>query len=249
MDPQQEGDVPNEEVPQQEIIATVDVRIIISKGKEILLPMVHSGETIHAIKQVLADFQETAFFTAFRLAVKHVVDSDNKKHEYNRADYGDYSVIGTFLEEGSKELVFTIEFDLYDVKKVKFHLDRLRDICNRSHIPSGISKKTQEEDPASSDDANASSSKKADAKFVPKLDDVVESVKLGQYFKEVLCLESNKTAFNPEFEKLPLRNTIKSIYLSGWNPVPAHRKLHGDLIYLEVLFASEGTIHITCTNR
>lgn len=248
MDSQEE--VPTgEEVPQQEMNASVDVKIIVSKGKEIFLPQVHSGETIHAIKQVLADFQETAFFTAFHLAVKHIVDKDNKKHEYTATDYGDYSVLGTFLDDNSKEIVFTIQSDLYDVKKVKFHVERLRDVCNRSHIPSGISKKNApEENPASNE---VEPSKKADAtsKFVPKLEDVADTVKLEKYFREVLCLDNNKTAFNPDFEKLPLKNVIKSVYLSGWNPVPAQRKLQGDLMYLEVVFASEGTIHVTCNNR
>lgn len=246
MDPQQEEVVTGEEVPQQDTANTVDVRIIVAKGKEIFLPQVHAGETIHAIKQVLADFQETAFFTAYHLAVKHIVDTDNQKHEYSANDYGDFSPIGTFLTPTSKEVVFTIQFDLYDVKKIKLHIDRLREVCNRSHIPSGISKKSEDDEPESNGD---SSSKKTDAKFVPKLDDVVESVKLNQYFREVLCLDGNKTAFNPDFNKLPLNNVIKSVYVSGWNPVPAHRRLQGDLMYLEVLFAAEGTIHITCTNR
>lgn len=244
MDPQEEV-VAGEEIPQEETNVTVDVKIIVSKGKEIILPQVHTGETVHAIKQVLADFQETAVYTAFHLVVKHVVDTEKQKHEYTGSDYGDYTVIGNFLEANSKELVFTIQFDTYDVKKVKFHVDRLRDVCNRSHIPSGITKKTSDEEPATNDDAP----KKAESKFVPKLEDVVDSVKLDKYFKEVLCLDNNKTAFNPDFDKLPLKNVIKSVYMSGWNPVPAQRKLQGDLMYLEVVLATEGTIHVTCTNR
>lgn len=230
----------------------IDVRIELGKNKEVVLPSVGTSETLHAVKLVLADFQETAFLTSFHLIVKYVVDADAGKVETTVADYGDFSVLSTFLDINSKELVLTLQLDIYDIKKIRAHIERFRDICNRSHLVSAIPNGVAAEEEASANvEAASAASKKADSSslFVPKVDELGDLASLSNYFREVLCLENNKGAFNQEFDKLPLRNVIKGVYLSGWNPAPAARRLQGDLLYLEVNLASEGTVHITCTTR
>jgi len=44
-------------------------------------------------------------------------------------------------------------------------------------------------------------------------------------------------------------NCLKVVTPSGWNPPPGYRKLHGDLLYLQVITAEEKHYHITASTR
>jgi len=44
-------------------------------------------------------------------------------------------------------------------------------------------------------------------------------------------------------------NCLKVLTPSGWNPPPGYRKLHGDLLYLQVITAEEKHYHITASTR
>nr|XP_033812412.1 clustered mitochondria protein homolog isoform X2 [Geotrypetes seraphini] len=42
---------------------------------------------------------------------------------------------------------------------------------------------------------------------------------------------------------------LKALMMSGWNPPPGNRKMHGDLMYLSVITMEDHHIHITASNR
>ncbi|XP_053325410.1 clustered mitochondria protein homolog [Spea bombifrons] len=42
---------------------------------------------------------------------------------------------------------------------------------------------------------------------------------------------------------------LKSLMMSGWNPPPGNRKMHGDLMYLNVITLEDHYINITASNR
>ncbi|CAH2295223.1 clustered mitochondria homolog [Pelobates cultripes] len=42
---------------------------------------------------------------------------------------------------------------------------------------------------------------------------------------------------------------LKSLMMSGWNPPPGNRKMHGDLMYLSVITMEDHHINITASNR
>jgi len=44
-------------------------------------------------------------------------------------------------------------------------------------------------------------------------------------------------------------NCLKVLTPSGWNPPPGHRKLHGDLLYLQVVTMEDKHYHITASTR
>jgi hypothetical protein len=113
----------------------VDLKIVV-QDTELFLSSVHSSETLHAIKQVLSDFQESAFLTCFHLSFMHYIDLDGKVVQSYVAEYGDYSVLNTFLEDLTKVAVFKVVNDLYDSKQIRIHVKRFRDICSRSHLVS-----------------------------------------------------------------------------------------------------------------
>jgi len=55
---------------------------------------------------------------------------------------------------------------------------------------------------------------------------------------------------HPVSKDQPIKlNCIKVLTPSGWNPPPGHRKLHGDLLYLQVVTAEDKHYHITASTR
>jgi len=58
-------------------------------------------------------------------------------------------------------------------------------------------------------------------------------------YMRALVAASNSTGYLPR--------PYISLSYSGWNPVPAHRRLQGELYYLEVVLHELTTLHITCT--
>lgn len=42
---------------------------------------------------------------------------------------------------------------------------------------------------------------------------------------------------------------VKVLTLSGWNPPPGNRKMHGDLLYLYAVTLEDKKYHITASTR
>jgi hypothetical protein len=76
---------------------------------------------------------------------------------------------------------------------------------------------------------------------------IKDDTSLENFFSEALCFDSAKSAFHPQLKDLPLKNVVKGVSFSGWNPPPSNRRMQGDLSYLEVILATEGTVYITAT--
>ena len=55
---------------------------------------------------------------------------------------------------------------------------------------------------------------------------------------------------HPATREVPAKLTcLKVVTPSGWNPPPGHRRLHGDLLYLQVITAEDKHYHVTASTR
>lgn len=85
--------------------------------------------------------------------------------------------------------------------------------------------------------------------LLPKVDDISKNnhVNFGAFYDELLF---RCGSVDPIYAGVKAPSAcIKSILVSGWNPVPSHRRLQGDLLYIELVTADEGVFHITATAK
>lgn len=269
------------ELPWPEVI---DLHIYLPEGGPMLrLPGVNSNETLNAIRQAMAEFQESAFLTSFHLELRHIIDVDGQIVEKNVPDYGDFSELNSFLDRRTKVCVLDALDDAYDMRKIKFHIKRIKDVMERTHLMSAADKSqpptkannndnevndaavvksveernngVEEAKPVSPEietgNGVAKATKPSAKPSLPKFHEIwSEEPKISRYFEQALCIAASKEAGKiGNKDTLPLQNVIKGIHFSGWNPPPYNRKLQGDIMYLEVVLANEGTIYITATAR
>jgi len=89
-------------------------------------------------------------------------------------------------------------------------------------------------------------------KTYPKIDGFLADKSFAKYFEET-CLRvgwdsySTDDDFQIQHDIIKLSDCIKSVSLSGWNPPPGYRKVQGDLFYIEIVTAAEGSFHVTAT--
>ena len=226
----------------------VDVELHLPTKQIAFLPAVNANETLVSIRQALAEFQETAFFTCFKWKFRHILNSDNQVIPKEVVgDALEFSELSAFLESSAKKVVFDLVADLYDAKKVKLHVKRVRDIVNRQFLLSAAPSAYEAANRISEGYTGVDESKSLNEKVsIPKVDQLPETA-IGSFFQETLKTDVSKTALEPV--QLPLAGVIKSIFISGWNPIPSYRRLQGDLLYIEVVFVTEGTFYITATSR
>jgi HD superfamily phosphohydrolase len=232
----------------------VDLFIELPGKKKIALPDVSSSETLNAIRQALADFQETAFLTSFKWELKSL--QDNEGNEVNKTSdvCNDFAELNAFLQPNIRTCTLRVVEDQYDVKKVKTHIKRLKDISQRTFLVSATPKdsKNKEERPESEEEVVSKNNKAAKTEKtepLPKLEKIIKPVHLGEYSEMIFRDPVPSKTTESKVTSQPLSNVIKSAYVSGWNAPPAHRRLQGDLLYIEVSLASEGTVYLTATAR
>ena len=93
------------------------------------------------------------------------------------------------------------------------------------------------------------------------LTSVKTPVVMSRFFDELLMRHASKESksspstnnsiddSNAEKRAPKMFEAVKSIMESGWSPPSAARRMHGDMLYLEVVTATEGVLHITCTSK
>lgn len=63
-------------------------------------------------------------------------------------------------------------------------------------------------------------------------------------------MESSWEAWLPHVWSFPQPlQCLKVLTMSGWNPPPGNRKMHGDLMYLFVITAEDRQVSITASTR
>eukprot|EP00599_Poterioochromonas_sp_BG-1_P000544 CAMPEP_0173137880 /NCGR_PEP_ID=MMETSP1105-20130129/3356_1 /TAXON_ID=2985 /ORGANISM="Ochromonas sp., Strain BG-1" /LENGTH=1420 /DNA_ID=CAMNT_0014050365 /DNA_START=191 /DNA_END=4453 /DNA_ORIENTATION=- len=239
----------------------VDLIIELPGNRSIVLPEVSSGETLHAIRQALADFQETAFLTSFKWELLALEEVDGTKIEKSQDFVNDFSELNNFLQPNVKKCHLKITEEPYDAKKVRSHVKRLKDTTTRAYLVSAAAKDAKEsateekgdddEQAAAASGEEKEKSKKAaetKAEPLPKFEKLHDPLQISDFYSKAF-ITSNKSSPTETNKAEPLNSVVKSVFVSGWNPPPSNRRIQGDLMYLEVVLASEGTVYITATAR
>ncbi|CAN6280189.1 unnamed protein product [Urochloa humidicola] len=168
------------------------------------------GDSVIDVKQFLLDAPETCFYTCYDL-ILHTKDGSTHQLE----DYNEISEIADITSGGcSLEMVAAI----YDERSIRSHLRRVRELLSLSslHVSLSTSLALQQE---SAQGKSAGSEKNV----IPELDGL-------NFMEDTAGALTNLLASAPTEIKC-----VESIVFSSFNPPPSYRRLHGDLIYIDVV--------------
>ncbi|XP_014325000.1 clustered mitochondria protein homolog isoform X1 [Xiphophorus maculatus] len=226
------GEDPNE----QEVIVIQDTGFTVkiqAPGTEPFDLQVSPQEMVQEIHQVLMDREDTCHRTCFSLQLDgNVLD--------NFAELK--SIEG--LQEGS--LLKVVE-EPYTVREARIHVRHIRDLL-KSLDPS---------DAYNGVDCNSLS-------FLSiftdgDLGDSGKRKKKGTELEQIDCTppehilpgskERPLVPLQPQNKDWKPMQCLKVLTMSGWNPPPGNRKMHGDLMYLYIVTVEERHVSITASTR
>lgn len=225
---------------------TIDVKILLPQNNSLLLPSINVSENLNSIRQVLAEFQETAFITSF---VWKFIQTENAEgvvllDATAGIELNDFSELNGFVAPTATKILFEIVEEPYDLKKIKNHLTRLNTIIQKQFLSTSATTQSLNEEKTPETTTTTVTSEANNKNGLVNLENLFEPVKISKYFDETFRVANVDNLSTP-----PLATAIKSIYASGWNNPPSYRRLQGDLMYVEVVLAHEGTFIITATAR
>ncbi|XP_059186967.1 clustered mitochondria protein homolog isoform X2 [Centropristis striata] len=225
-----------EESNEQEVIVIQDTGFTVkiqAPGTEPFDLQVSPQEMVQEIHQVLMDREDTCHRTCFSLQLDgNVLD--------NFAELK--SIEG--LQEGS--LLKVVE-EPYTVREARIHVRHIRDLL-KSLDPS---------DAYNGVDCNSLS-------FLSiftdgDLGDSGKRKKKGNEMEQIDCtppehiLPGSKdrplVPLQPQNKDWKPMQCLKVLTMSGWNPPPGNRKMHGDLMYLYIVTVEERHVSVTASTR
>uniref|UniRef100_A0A8D3DXA1 Clustered mitochondria protein homolog n=1 Tax=Scophthalmus maximus TaxID=52904 RepID=A0A8D3DXA1_SCOMX len=225
-----------EESNEQEVIVIQDTGFTVkiqAPGTEPFDLQVSPQEMVQEIHQVLIDREDTCHRTCFSLQLDgNVLD--------NFAELK--SIEG--LQEGS--LLKVVE-EPYTVREARIHVRHIRDLL-KSLDPS---------DAYNGVDCNSLS-------FLSiftdgDLGDSGQRKKKGNDLEQIDCTppehilpgskERPLVPLQPQNKDWKPMQCLKVLTMSGWNPPPGNRKMHGDLMYLYMVTVEERHISVTASTR
>lgn len=196
-----------------------------SNGK--LELQLNPGDSVMDIRQFLLDAPETCFFTCYDL-VLHTKDGSTHHLE----DYNEISEVADITTGGcTLEMVAA----LYDDRSIRAHVHRTRDLLSLSTLHASLSTSLALQYEMAQ--SKVSSSGDAAKTEVPELD--------GLGFMEDVSGSLGKLLSSSTQEI----KCVESIVFSSFNPPPSHRRLVGDLIYLDVVTLEGHKYCITGTTK
>ncbi|XP_062274476.1 clustered mitochondria protein homolog isoform X2 [Scomber scombrus] len=225
-----------EESNEQEVIVIQDTGFTVkiqAPGTEPFDLQVSPQEMVQEIHQVLMDREDTCHRTCFSLQL-------------------DGNVLDNFAElksiEGLQEasLLKVVE-EPYTVREARIHVRHIRDLL-KSLDPS---------DAYNGVDCNSLS-------FLSiftdgDLGDSGKRKKKGSELEQIDCtppehiLPSSKdrplVPLQPQNKDWKPMQCLKVLTMSGWNPPPGNRKMHGDLMYLYIVTVEERHVSVTASTR
>ncbi|KAL6633659.1 hypothetical protein ACP70R_026330 [Stipagrostis hirtigluma subsp. patula] len=182
------------------------------------------GDSVIDVKQFLLDAPETCFYTCYDL-ILHTKDGSIHQLE----DYNEISEIADITSGGcSLEMVA----GTYDERSIRLHLRRVRELLSLSslHVSLSTSLALQQE---SAQGKSADAGKAA----IQELDGL-------NFMEDSTGAIPNLLASAPSEIKC-----VDSIVFSSFNPPPSYRRLHGDLIYIDVTTLEGNKLCITGSSR
>ncbi|XP_016412601.1 clustered mitochondria protein homolog [Sinocyclocheilus rhinocerous] len=227
---------PAEDANEQEVIVIQDTGFTVkiqAPGTEPFDLQVSPQEMVQEIHQVLMDREDTCHRTCFSLQLDgNVLD--------NFAELK--SIEG--LQEGS--LLKVVE-EPYTVREARIHIRHIRDLL-KSLDPS---------DAYNGVDCNSLSflSVFTDG----DLGDTGKRKKKGNELEQIDCTppehilpgskERPLVPLQPQNKDWKPMQCLKVLTMSGWNPPPGNRKMHGDLMYLYIVTVEDRHVSITASTR
>ncbi|KAK6162889.1 hypothetical protein DH2020_002730 [Rehmannia glutinosa] len=196
-----------------------------TQGGEKLELQLSPGDSVMDVRQFLLDAPETCFFTCYDLLLHTKDGSIHHLEDYNEiSEVADITSGSCFLEMVAA---------LYDDRSIRAHVHRTRELLSLSTLHSSLSTMLAlQHETGKNGSANLGDAVKAE---VPELDNlgVMGNGSLTNLLsspsKEIKCYES--------------------IVFSSFNPPPSHRRLSGDLIYLDVVTLEGNKYCITGTTK
>ncbi len=229
------------EVEEEAYQQIIDIEVVLPSGKTVEIPRVSTSETLNSIRLFFVECQETSFITSYQLKIRSAVNSEGADVAVT-GDSNEYVELATLLQPTVAKVVIDLINEDYDVKKVHAHVKRTRDAITYPPLTRNPSEAENVDKEQAGTKDSLQQVKDRIRALLPKAANITDRVDLGRFYQETL-LRTGKA----EVPVKSLSDTIKSVNVSGWNPPPPNRKLQGDLMYLEVATASEGTFHITAT--
>ncbi|KAI3946662.1 hypothetical protein MKX01_012918 [Papaver californicum] len=199
------------------------VSVKAQSGEKLQLQL-NPGDSVMDLRQFLLDAPETCYITCYDLVLHTKVGSAHHLEDYNEiSEVADITTGGCSLEMVPA---------LYDDRSIRAHIHRARELLSLSihHASLSTSLALQHEMLQN----KPAESVKADA---PELDG------LG-FMEDVTGSLSNLVSSSSKEIKC-----VESVVFSSFNPPPSHRRLVGDLIYIDVVTVEGNKYCITGTTN
>ncbi|GJN22039.1 hypothetical protein PR202_gb09568 [Eleusine coracana subsp. coracana] len=182
------------------------------------------GDSVIDVKQFLLDAPETCFYTCYDLILNTKDGSTHQLEDYNEiSEIADITCGGCSLEMVS---------GIYDERSIRSHLRRVRELLSLSslHVSLSTSLALQQE---------SAQEKSADAgkTTIQELDGL-------NFMEDTTGALTNLLTSAPAEIKC-----VDSIIFSSFNPPPSYRRLHGDLVYIDVVTLEGNKYCITGNSR
>ncbi|XP_019401109.1 PREDICTED: clustered mitochondria protein homolog isoform X1 [Crocodylus porosus] len=227
---------PGDDGNDQEVIVIQDTGFtvkICAPGIEPFSLQVSPQEMVQEIHQVLMDREDTCHRTCFSLQLDgNVLDN-----------FAELKTIEG-LQEGS---VLKVVEEPYTVREARIHVRHIRDLL-KSLDPS---------DAFNGVDCNSLSFLSVFTEG--DLGDSGKRKKKGTEMEQIDCTppehilpgskERPLCALQPQNRDWKPLQCLKVLTMSGWNPPPGNRKMHGDLMYLYVITVEDRHVSITASTR
>ncbi|CAH9122850.1 unnamed protein product [Cuscuta epithymum] len=197
-----------------------------TQGGEKLEIQLSPTDSVMDVKLFLLDAPETCFFTCYDLLL-HTKEGPYLLEDYNEIPDAADITSGTC----SLEMVPA----LYDDRSIRAHIQRTRELLSLSSVHSSLSTSLALQHDIGPTTASKSGEPiKAD---VPELDNTGFVDNISQSLSILLSTNSKEV------------KCVESIVFSAFNPPPSHRRLAGDLIYLDVVTLEGNKYCVTGTTK
>ncbi|KAJ8367901.1 hypothetical protein SKAU_G00079290 [Synaphobranchus kaupii] len=231
--PEESGDT--EQGEEQEVIVIQDTGFTVkiqAPGTEPFDLQVSPQEMVQEIHQVLMDREDTCHRTCFSLQLDgNVLD--------NFAELK--SIDG--LQEGS--LLKVVE-EPYTVREARIHVRHIRDLLKSldpSDAYNGVDCNSLSFLSVFTDGDLGESGKRKKGSELEQIDCTPpEHILPGSKDRPIVPLQPHNRDWKP-------MQCLKVLNMSGWNPPPGNRKMHGDLMYLYLVTVEERHVSITASTR
>ncbi|XP_067278947.1 clustered mitochondria protein homolog isoform X2 [Pseudorasbora parva] len=188
---------------------------------------------VHEIKQVLMDREETCRRTCFSL-------------QLNGLTLDNFTPLRSIqgLQEGS---VLRVVEEPYSVREVRIHLRHIRDLLKSLDLTDGYN------------GVEGSSPSFLSCVTEDRMEESSKPKRRGDGLRHSSCIPPNHILPGSKERLLvPLQphtnfgkssECLKVLTMSSWNPPPGNRKMHGDLMYLNVVTMEDRHFSITASAR